>query len=126
MQYYKNYHGHEANICGKNKKFDNTIYTFDIETTSYYILDDKIYIGVEYNNLTEDEQKRAIKQANMYVWQFGINDQVYYGRTWEEFIEFLDLLEYYVPIKKVIFVQASSASACNAGLNSVGFAVYHK
>lgn len=28
--------------------------------------------------------------------------------------------------KKVIFVQASSASACNAGLNSVGFAVYHK
>ena len=49
MQYYKNYHGHEANICGKNKKFDNTIYTFDIETTSYYILDDKIYIGESFD-----------------------------------------------------------------------------
>lgn len=28
--------------------------------------------------------------------------------------------------KKIIFVQASSASACNAGLSSVGLAVYHK
>lgn len=104
MQYYKNYKGHVADICGKNKKFDNTIYTFDIETTSYYILNDKIYIGVEYNNLSEAEQKICIKQANMYVWQFGINDQVYYGRTWDELKEFLDTLEYYVPEKKIIFI----------------------
>lgn len=45
---------------------------FDIETTSTYINENKF--------------------ANMYVWAFGLADSVYYGRTWQEFIEFTELL----------------------------------
>ena len=44
----------------------------DIETTSTYINEKKF--------------------ANMYVWAFGLADSVYYGRTWEEFVEFTELL----------------------------------
>ena len=33
-----------------------------------------------------------INQSIMYVWQFAIEDQVYMGRTWEEFKKFLRLL----------------------------------
>ena len=37
MQYWELYKGHSPDIRGTRKKFDNTIYTFDIETTSYII-----------------------------------------------------------------------------------------
>lgn len=47
---------------------------FDIETTSFY---DK--------GIVDPDNKRAI----MYIWQFGIDNIVTYGRTWEEFQMFL-------------------------------------
>lgn len=51
--------------------------TFDIETTTYQmsIIDNE----PQYN-------------AFMYQWQFCIDDKVIMGRTWEEFIELLDIL----------------------------------
>ena len=42
MRYWKDYKGHDVDILGKTKKIDNTIYTFDIETTSYLILDGEV------------------------------------------------------------------------------------
>ena len=104
MLYYKEYKGHESKIVGKRKKIDNTIYTFDIETTSYYLLNNKVYAGITYNNLNEDQKEEAIPQSCMYIWMFGINDKVYYGRTWDEFVEFIEELEINVPEKKIIFV----------------------
>lgn len=104
MLYYKEYKGHESKIVGKRKKIDNTIYTFDIETTSYYLLNNKVYAGITYNNLNEDQKEEAIPQSCMYIWMFGINDEVYYGRTWDEFVEFIEELEINVPEKKIIFV----------------------
>lgn len=104
MLYYKEYKGHESKIVGKRKKIDNTIYTFDIETTSYYLLNNKVYAGITYNNLNEDQKEEAIPQSCMYIWMFGINDKVYYGRTWDEFVEFIEELELNVPDKKIIFV----------------------
>ena len=104
MLYYKEYKGHESKIIGKRKKIDNTIYTFDIETTSYYLLNNKVYAGITYNNLNEDQKEEAIPQSCMYIWMFGINDKVYYGRTWDEFVEFIEELELNVPDKKIIFV----------------------
>ena len=104
MLYYKEYKGHESKIVGKRKKIDNTIYTFDIETTSYYLLNNKVYAGITYNNLNEDQKEEAIPQTCMYIWMFGINDKVYYGRTWDEFVEFIEELELNVPYRKIIFV----------------------
>lgn len=104
MLYYKEYKGHESKIVGKRKKIDNTIYTFDIETTSYYLLNNKVYAGITYNNLNEDQKEETIPQTCMYIWMFGINDKVYYGRTWDEFVEFIEKLEDNVPDKKIIFV----------------------
>ena len=104
MIYYTEYKNHIKDIRGKKHKFDNTIYTFDIETSSYLILDGKIIPAIDYEKLNKKEQERCIKQSNMYIWQFSINDIVYYGRTWKEFREFLTTLFNNVPEKKIVFV----------------------
>lgn len=104
MLYWNKYREHNFEIIGKRKKFDNTIYTFDIETTSYLILNDKQISTKDYENLTDDEKEKCIKQSTMYIWQFGINDTVYYGRTWEEFKSFLNLLENNSKVLKYVFV----------------------
>lgn len=52
--------------------------SFDIETSSFY----------------DGEKLPENKRAIMYIWQFGINDLVTYGRTWEEFKVFLDMLSF--------------------------------
>ena len=104
MKYWTEYKGHEVNILGQKKKIDNTIYTFDIETTSYLMIGSRIISARDYQSLTSDEQEACIKQACMYVWQFSINDDVYYGRTWDEFKLFLNRLESNDDTKKIVFV----------------------
>lgn len=104
MLYWNKYNGHDSDICGKRKKFDNTIYTFDIETSSYLILDGKQIPACDYLKLSKDEQEDATKCSCMYIWQFSINDIVYYGRTWDELKLFLKKLNECVPEQKVVFV----------------------
>ena len=101
MIYWSNYNGHEIKRY-KNK--DLTIYTFDIETTSYIFLHGEVYSTAEYLSLSDKDKEECEPGATMYIWQFGINDQVYYGRTWEEFVQFLDRLEENSKAKKKIFV----------------------
>ena len=105
MKYFTEYEGHKTNIIGQRKKYDNTIYTFDIETTSYIILYGKQIKADEYLNLTEQEKQDAVFQSTMYIWMCGVNDEVYYGRTWEEFRLFLERLEYFgTKEKKYVYV----------------------
>lgn len=104
MKYWTDYNGHEVDILGKTKRIDNTIYTFDIETTSYLVLNGKVISAREYLKLEPKEQQDCIKQACMYVWQFSINDQVYYGRTWDEFVLFLNRLESNDDTRKIVFI----------------------
>lgn len=61
-------------IVTNNKRvsYYNVPAAFDIETSSFYI----------------DGEKKAC----MYVWQFGILNWVTYGRTWEEFDQFMSVL----------------------------------
>lgn len=54
-----------------NKTYVKEICAFDIETTTI----------------------PDIKQAVMYIWQFAIENTVFYGRTWEEFKRFISLLK---------------------------------
>lgn len=89
MLYWTEYAGHIPNIVRSKKNLDNTIYTFDIETTSYVVLDGIQHKTIDYLNFSEEEQRESMGQATMYIWMFGINDKVYYGRTWEEFKKFM-------------------------------------
>lgn len=104
MQYWDKFTYHEAQIVGKRKKFDNTIYSFDIETSSFYIRDYKQYKSIKYLDLSDSEKRESIPMSCMYIWMFSINDQVYYGRTWDELKQFLNKLEELVPYQKYVFV----------------------
>ena len=104
MKYYTEWIPHISKIEGKRKKVDNNIYTFDIETTSYFILDGKLHNPLDYDKLTDKEKDRAIKRSCMYIWMLSINDTVYYGRTWEELEEFIFRINRHIPEKKIIFV----------------------
>lgn len=104
MKYYKEYEPFFGDIVGDRKKVDNTIYSFDIETTSYIILDGKIMQANKYLELSKDEQEQAEFKSCMYIWMFSINDIVYYGRTWDEFKNFLVKLEFYNSNKKIVFI----------------------
>lgn len=64
----------EIPFIKNNKKIEyaNVPSAFDIESTSFYYGDKKC--------------------ATMYVWQFGINGIITFGRTWDEFITLMDNL----------------------------------
>ena len=106
MLYWDKYNGkgHEPNIKGNRKYYDTNIYTFDIETSSYYILDGKVYPAIKYDDLEDKEKQRAIKRSHMYIWMFGINDIVYYGRTWDELKLFLKRLDDHISDRKYVFI----------------------
>lgn len=104
MKFYTEYICSFADLVGQRKKIDNTIYTFDIETTSYIILNNKVYPAIEYQNLTKEEQEQCEFRSCMYEWTFSINDDVYYGRTWEQLEIFIDKIEYFNPHRKILFI----------------------
>lgn len=105
MKYWSEYYGHAVDIKGKRKRYDNTIYTFDIETTSFLILNNEQIPATKYLELSKKEQEQCIFMSNMYIWMFGINGIVYYGRTWEELKGFLIRLENWgTDCKKYVFV----------------------
>ena len=104
MLYWTEYTGHLGDIQGKRKKVDNTIYTFDIETTSYFILHNKFYHAWQYENLSEEEKEQCEFRSCMYIWMFSINDRVYYGRNWEDFKIFIDTIYSYIPEHKICFI----------------------
>ena len=54
---------------------------------------------------TQEEKERSIFQGTMYIWMFGINDKVYYGRTYKELYNFLNRIEFYTTYeKKIVYV----------------------
>ena len=104
MLYYKEYTCHRYNLIGKRNVFDDTIYSFDIETTSYIKYKGNIYQADYYQNLTKKEQEQCEFGSNMYIWQLSINDTVYYGRYWYELIDFISILDKNIPQRKIIWV----------------------
>ena len=82
---------------------NDDIMCFDIETSSGFLHKDsdtlEPYLG-KSKKYYEDCKKFAI----CYVWQLSINGNVFWGRTLEDFKDFLQELEYYEPHKKIIYV----------------------
>lgn len=69
--------------------------SFDVETSSGYLKDGKIiqFDRSKPPEFWEDYEKVGI----VYIWQFAIDDKVYYGRTIDSLIVFLDELEALTP-----------------------------
>lgn len=71
-------------VVGSRTLYYNVPCSFDIETSSFQIKVD----GVD------------TKVSTMYIWQFGINGYVIYGRTWEQFGALLTALVDYLDLNK--------------------------
>lgn len=95
MEYWKNYTTHniitetQERKRGKDITWDRTIYTLDIESSSYFVTTDGAIHGPDEYAGPEDVDRVG---ACLYIWQFGVNDSVYYGRTKEELVDFLHVL----------------------------------
>lgn len=62
---------------------------FVYERHKRYVANIPLAFDIETTSITTESGE---KFASMYVWAFGLADSVYYGRTWEEFTDFIDLL----------------------------------
>lgn len=83
--------------------FYNIPMSFDIETTSFY--EDKkgvVYTNEQFEQL--EKPVKASKKAIMYIWQFAIENNVIYGRTWIDFIYFCRQLYNYLNLEKYFIV----------------------
>ena len=106
MEYYKvaEYNLKSKLVFKNHVIYDDNIYTFDIESTSI-MYNPKTGAYELYDKTKEPEYYDTWeKYGYMYIWQFGINDTVVYGRTWEEFIELLTVLKKLFIGRKFIYV----------------------
>lgn len=89
-------------IKSRNKIFYNLPCSFDIETSSFY----ETKTGVIYSNddYKKSDRKDGIKKAIMYIWQFAVCDNVIYGRTWDEFKNFMYKLSLFLHLEKFYIV----------------------
>lgn len=82
----------------------DTIFTFDIETTSLIKFNDKFYPSTFYDTLSEKEKEQTKSYSFMYIWQMGIDDKVYFGRTWKELRTFLNSINSGYSKKKICYI----------------------
>lgn len=115
-----------------DERISREIYTFDIETSSLVVWNGKTISSKKAakkalrkakKRLEKKKQKKGIdyteadlyKEAAsilneytqmgiMYIWMFSINDAVVYGRTWEEFSDFLNMLSAWDSNTKIVFI----------------------
>lgn len=82
--------------------YNDNIICFDIEVSSVFLHNNKSMIFDSSKN--EDFYADCTKSSIVYVWQCSIDDNVYMGRTLEEFKDFLIKLEEIEPYYKVVYI----------------------
>lgn len=92
-----------GNQAGRRRLYVREVGAFDIETTTFFtreILD-------AHADRTE---VHFTPHSVLYVWMYAIDDNVYYGRTWDEFKEFIVHLEQRIPpgARLVTFIHNAS------------------
>lgn len=67
--------------------------SFDIEVSSFYVdAENRQYTYEQTTHLDSKARLLLQKRAIMYVWQFAIYDDVFIGRTWDEYVSFCNTL----------------------------------
>lgn len=104
------------NTCIENKKdprqFYNIACSFDIETTSFFEKEGRQITPKQWAKLSEKTQGTYKKRACMWVWMFGINGVVFYGRTWSQFTTFCKTLSIALKLspEKILIVYVHNLS----------------
>lgn len=94
-----------GNKYQKTKVYSNTIYAFDIEVSNLFNIDGEwtVFDKTRSKDFYVDVEKIGIP----YIWQFGINDQVYFGRELFDFLKVLKQISN-PDITKIIYVHSLS------------------
>lgn len=82
--------------------YNDNIICFDIEVSSVFLHNNKAMIFDSSKN--EDFYADCTKSSIVYVWQCSIDDNVYMGRTLEEFKDFLLELEKIESYYKIVYI----------------------
>ena len=82
---------------------NDDIMCFDIETSSGFLHKDSDTLE-PYSGKSKKYYEDCKKFSICYVWQFSINNNIFWGRTLEDFKDFLQELEYYEPHKKIVYI----------------------
>lgn len=95
---------HKLETCKDRKGlfFYNNIFTFDIETSSAFLINGQLQ-PFDYSK-PKEYYKDFEKISFMYIWQFGIDDVVYFGRTWEELKKFWCVVSDTFHCRKIVYV----------------------
>ena len=80
---------HKKGAADKKRILCEDIFTFDIETTSFFFDSDRI--PFLYHPGEDPEYWAGVYAGSLpYIWQFGINDRYFYGRDINDFYKLLD------------------------------------
>lgn len=98
--------------CAKKSKtgrkiYSDTIYTFDIETTSLFKINGEWRVFDYDLDKSEYLHEEHTMMAIPYIWQFGVEDAVYYGRDFMQFEEVLKLISNEI-LTKIIWIHNAS------------------
>ena len=85
----KKIHSHKKGQYSETTNYCEDIFTFDIETTSFFY-DDNLKPFLYTPGKDPEYWTKQHAGSLPYLWGFGINDTYYYGRELSEFLQVLD------------------------------------